>query len=95
MSPRSLFADRDPPPHSSRHLHNNNNIVALVHTTAVATFTTTTTIQGGSDKSGTLSKPHRRFKKSYILIIISHKLSQLFVEAERKTNRHIPAKVNQ
>jgi hypothetical protein len=52
-------------------------------------------IQGGSDKSGTLSKPHRRIKKSYILIIISHKSSQLFVEAERKTNRHIPAKVNQ
>jgi hypothetical protein len=52
-------------------------------------------IQGGSDKSGTLSKPHHRIKKSYILIIISHKSSQLFVEAERKTNRHIPAKVNQ
>jgi hypothetical protein len=52
-------------------------------------------LQGGNDKSGTLSKPHRRFKKSYILIIISHKSSQLFVEAERKTNRHIPAKVNQ
>jgi len=52
-------------------------------------------VQGGSDKSGTLSKPHRRIKKSYILIIISHKSSQLFVEAERKTNRHIPAKVNQ
>ncbi len=41
-SPRSLFADRDPPPHSYRHLHNNNNIVALIHTTAVATFTATT-----------------------------------------------------
>jgi hypothetical protein len=52
-------------------------------------------IQGGSDNSGTLSKPQRRIKKSYILIIISHKSSQLFVEAERKTNRHIPAKVNQ
>jgi hypothetical protein len=52
-------------------------------------------VQGGSDKSGTLSKPHRRIKKSYILLIISHESSQLFVEAERKTNRHIPAKVNQ
>jgi hypothetical protein len=52
-------------------------------------------VQGGSDNSGTLSKPHCRIKKSYILLILSHKSSQLFVEAETKTNRHIPAKVNQ
>ncbi len=30
-------------------------------------------IQGGSDKSGTLSKLHRCIKKSYFLLIISHK----------------------
>jgi hypothetical protein len=52
-------------------------------------------IKGGSDNSGTLAKPHRGIIKSYIFLIILHKSSQLFVEAERKTNRHIPAKVNQ
>ncbi len=39
-------------------------------------------VQGGSDKSGPLSKPHRLVKKSYILLIISLKPSQIFVEAE-------------
>jgi hypothetical protein len=52
-------------------------------------------VQGGSDISGTLLKPHRHIKKSYILLIFSRKPSQFFVEAERKTNRHIPARVNQ
>jgi hypothetical protein len=56
---------------------------------------TTTTIQGGSDKSGPLSKPHRLVKKSYILLIISLKPSQIFVEAETKTNRHFPTNINQ
>jgi hypothetical protein len=36
-------------------------------------------IQGGSDISGTLSKLHCRIKKSYFLLIISHKtFSALF-----------------
>ncbi len=51
-------------------------------------------IQGGSDISGTLSKPHRCIKKSYIFPIILHKPSQLCVLAETKTNRHGLAKVN-
>jgi hypothetical protein len=53
------------------------------------------TVQGGSNISGTLSKLHRRIKKSNILLIISRKPSKLSVEAETKTNRHILAKVNQ
>jgi hypothetical protein len=53
------------------------------------------TVQGGSDKSGQLSKPHHLVKKSYILLIISLKPSQIFVEAETKTNRHFPTNINQ
>ena len=52
-------------------------------------------IQGGSDKSGPLSKPDRLVKKSYILLIISLKPSEIFVEAETKTNRHFPTNINQ
>jgi hypothetical protein len=52
-------------------------------------------LQGGSDISGTLSKLHRRIKKSTCFQIFCAKLSQLSVEAETKTNRHIPAKINQ
>jgi hypothetical protein len=52
-------------------------------------------IQGGSDISGPLSKPHSLIKKSYISLIISLKPSQIFVEAETKTNRHFPTNINQ
>jgi hypothetical protein len=51
-------------------------------------------IQGGSDISGTLSKLHRRFKKQLFYSLFRAKLSQLFVEMETKTNRHVPAKIN-
>jgi hypothetical protein len=42
-------------------------------------------IQGGSDISGTLSKLHHRNKKSYFLLIISHKtVSALFRRGNKK-----------
>jgi hypothetical protein len=42
-------------------------------------------IQGGSDISGTLSKLHHRIKKSYFLLIISHKtVSALFRRGNKK-----------
>jgi hypothetical protein len=37
-------------------------------------------IQGGSDISGPLSKPHPHIKKSYFLLIFLRQPSQLFVE---------------
>jgi hypothetical protein len=37
-------------------------------------------IQGGSDISGPLSKPHPHIKKSYFLLIFLRRPSQLFVE---------------
>jgi hypothetical protein len=52
-------------------------------------------VQGGSDISGTLSKPHFYIKNTYILLIILRKCPQLFVKEETITNRHVPAKVNQ
>ncbi len=52
-------------------------------------------IQGGSDISGTLSKLHCCIKKSYFLLIISHKTVLLFLEVETKLNRHVPENINQ
>ena len=52
-------------------------------------------IQGGSDISRTLSKLHRRIKINFFTNYLIIKLSQLYVEAETKTYRHIPAKINQ
>ncbi len=49
-------------------------------------------LQGGSDISGTLSKFRRRIKNQLVYQLFRAGLSQLFVEAETKTNRHIPAK---
>jgi hypothetical protein len=37
-------------------------------------------VQGGSDISGPLSKPHPHIKKSYFLLIFLRQPSQLFVE---------------
>ncbi len=47
-------------------------------------------VQGGSDISRTLLKPHRRIKKSYYFAQIVSALCR-----SGKKNKHIPAKVNQ
>jgi len=52
-------------------------------------YTLYTCIQGGSDISGTLSKLHRRIKKSYFFLIISHKtVSALFRNGNKIKQTH-------
>jgi hypothetical protein len=55
------------------------------------------TIQGGSDISGTLSKLHRCIKKSYFLLILSHKtVLALFRSGNKiKQTRPVPENINQ
>jgi hypothetical protein len=53
------------------------------------------TLQGGSDKSGTLSKISCCMKNQLFYQLFRAKMSQLFVETETKTNGHILAKINQ
>jgi hypothetical protein len=52
-------------------------------------------LQGGSDKSGTLSKLPCCMKNQLFYQLFRAKMSQLFVETETKTNGHILAKINQ
>jgi hypothetical protein len=44
-------------------------------------------VQGGSDKSGTLSKLHRRIKKSHFLLIISRKTVLALLRSKNKTKQ--------
>jgi hypothetical protein len=52
-------------------------------------------IQGGSAISGTLSKLHHGIKKSYFLLILSRQTVYAVCRITNKTNRHIPARMNQ
>jgi hypothetical protein len=48
----------------------------------------------GSDIFGPLSKLHRHSKKSYFLVIISHKTFSALFRSGNIKNRHIPANIN-
>jgi hypothetical protein len=52
-------------------------------------------IQGGSDKSGTLSKLHHRSKNNFFKLIFSHETVSSLFKAETKTNRYFPVYINQ
>jgi hypothetical protein len=49
-------------------------------------------LQGGSDISGTLSKLHRCIKKSYFLLIISHKTVLALFRSVNKNKQTPPGK---
>jgi hypothetical protein len=49
-------------------------------------------VQGGSDISGTLSKLHRRSKKSYFLLIISHKTVSALFRSGNENNQTLSSK---